>query len=222
VNSVYLFNRLHNRKKDKTRIIPNFYPRAIEKLAYNQQEKPKYILSISNGFGKRKNIDTALKAFALVRKQYSNIEYHLIGDGMEPYGSAYQFAKENNITGGIKFLGKLPFKEVIKKMQSAIIFLHPSREESFGMAVLESMVIGTPVIGGENSGNIPYLLENGKAGFLCNINSVKDISKGIIKLLVDRNYARMLTETARQLACQRYSEDGVVSKYLEYFEHILS
>ena len=93
VNSKYLYDKLDTPKKRRARIIPNFYSKFIEDLAYNRTEKSKYILSVSNGFGKIKNIDTALKAFALVRKYYHDIEYYLIGDGMEPSGPAYQFAK---------------------------------------------------------------------------------------------------------------------------------
>ena len=48
-------------------------------------------------------------------------------------------------------------------MRKALILIHTSRGESFGMAVLEAMIIGMPVIGGEKSGNI---LDHGKAGDL--------------------------------------------------------
>ena len=221
VNSVYLFNRLPNNKKEKTRVIPNFYSRSIEKFAYDQTEKSKYILSVSNGFGKRKNIHNALKAFALVRKQHSNIEYHLIGDGMEVSGPAHQFAKENNITSGIKYLGRLPFNEVIQKIQKAKIFLHPSREESFGMTVLEAMIIGSPVIAGNKSGNIPHLLNHKVTGELCNINSSKDIEKSILKILQDKQYAKKLVKNARIDAKKKYSERYVISKYIDYYRDIL-
>jgi glycosyltransferase involved in cell wall biosynthesis len=220
VNSKYLFDKLDTQKQKKTRIIPNFYSKVIESINYNQEEKSKYILSVSNGFGKRKNINTALKAFAFVRSLYPDIEYHLVGDDMEPFGAAYQFAKKNNILSGIKFLGRLPFIEVIKKIQNAKIFLHPSREESFGMAVLEAMIIGTPVIGGENSGNVPYLLDHGKAGELCNINSPEDVGKSILKLLNDRQYSEKLIKNAYKCAEKNYSENSIITKYLDYYYNV--
>jgi len=222
VNSKYLYDKLDTKKKGRARIIPNFYSKFIEGLAYNQAEKTKYILSVSSGFGKRKNIDTALKAFALVRKYYHDIEYYLIGDGMEPSGPAFQFAKKNNIISGVKFLGKVPFNEVINKINKAQIFLHPSREESFGMAVLEAMVIGTPVIGGEKSGNIPYLLDHGKAGELCNVDSPEDIGKSILKILQDSDYAEKLMRNAYIYAKNKYSKNIIISKYIDYYYDILN
>lgn len=221
VNSKYLFDKLDTQKQRKTRIIPNFYSKVIDSIDYNQEKKSKYILSVSNGFGKRKNINTALKAFALVRNLYPDIEYHLVGDDMEPFGAAYQFAKKNNILSGVKFIGRLPFAEVTKKIQSAKIFLHPSREESFGMAVLEAMIIGTPVIGGENSGNIPYLLYHGKAGELCNINSTEDIGRSILKILHDRQYAEKLMKNAYKYAEKNYSENSIISRYLDYYYNVI-
>ena len=222
VNSKYLYDKLDTKKKGRARIIPNFYSESIEDLPYDQAEKTKYILSVSNGFGKRKNIDTALKAFALVRKHYHDIEYYLIGDGMAPSGPAYQFAKKNNIISGVKFLGKVPYDEVIKKIHKAQILLHPSKEESFGMVVLEAMIIGTPVIGGEKSGNIPYLLDHGRAGKLCNINSPEDIGKSILKILQEEDYAKNLMRNAYIFAKKEYSENIIVSKYIDYYHDILN
>ena len=185
-------------------------------------KKDNYVVSVSNGFGKRKNIDTALIAFALVKKQYSNIEYHLIGDGMEPLGPAYKFAKEKNILSGVKFLGKLPFNEVVHKIQKAMIFLHPSREESFGMSVLEAMILGTPVIGGGKSGNIPYLLDHAKAGELCNINSPEAIRKSMLKILQNKRYAKKIIKNASIYAKKKYSENIIISKYLDYYYDIIN
>ncbi|MGV7222800.1 MAG: glycosyltransferase family 4 protein [Nitrospinales bacterium] len=222
VNSKYLFNKLAEGYKAKSRIINNFFAKELEAHFKCPCKKDNYVVSVSNGFGKRKNIETALKAFALVKKQYSNIEYYLIGDGMEPFGPAYEFAKGNNILNGIKFLGNLPFNEVIQKVQKASIFLHPSREESFGMAVLEAMILGTPVIGGARSGNIPYLLDHAKAGELCNINSPEAIQKSMLKILQNKRYANKLIRNAHNYAEKNYSENLVISKYLDYYYDILN
>ncbi len=221
-NSKYLFNKLSDNNKAKSRVINNFFTKELEVYSKCSCNKDNYVVSVSNGFGKRKNISTALKAFALVKMQYSNIEYHLIGDDMEPLGPAYQFAKENNILSGIKFIGKLPFNEVIQKIQKASIFLHPSREESFGMAVLEAMVIGTPVIGGRKSGNIPYLLDHSKAGELCNINSPEGIKKSMFKILQNKRYAKKNIKNAHIYAEKKYSENKIISNYLNYYYDIIN
>ena len=221
MNSKYLFNKLDNKKKERQEVIPNFYSRFIENIIIIRKKNQNTSLVLVMVLGKEKILILALKAFTFVRKQFPDIEYHLVGDDMESFGAAYQFAKKKICINGIKFLGKLPFNEVIKKIQKARIFLHPSREESFGMAVLEAMIIGTPVIGGEKSGNIPYLLDHGKAGELCNINSPEDVGKSILKILHDRQYAEKLMENAYKYAEKNYSENSIISKYLDYYYNIL-
>lgn len=51
------------------------------------------------------------------------------------------------------------------------------------MVVLGAMVTGTPVIGGNQSGTIPFRLDQRKSGMLCDINSPEDIAKCVLKLL---------------------------------------
>lgn len=221
-NSQYLYNLLGNRDKKKARIITNFFSTNLEEIASMQVEKSNFILSVSNGFGRRKNIDTALKAFAIARRSHPDIEYHLIGDGMEIGGPAHVHAIENNIADGVHFIGSISYFKVIEKMKKALIFLHPSREESFGMTVLEAMVIGTPIVGGKKSGNIPYLLDHGNAGMLCDINSPKDIAKGVLKLLENPDLSKRVSKKAEKFAKANFSEDIIAEAYLAYYRDIIN
>lgn len=219
-NSQYLYKLLSKKNKSKTKMIPNFYAKRLENYFNDSQDKKNYIISISNGYGRRKNMDTSLYAFQTVKAVLPEYEYHLVGDGMEEGGPAYQFAIKNNLQHGVIFKGAIPFAEVIKEITLAKVFLHPSREESFGMAVLESMIMGTPIVAGKRSGNMPHLLDNGKAGVLCNINSPKDISHSILSILQDEDYASRLRESANCFAKKIFSEENVISQYLEYYHYL--
>jgi glycosyltransferase involved in cell wall biosynthesis len=221
-NSRYLYDRLPARNKRKARIVPNFYSSVLEARVAQVVVKSNFILSVSNGFGRIKNIDTALKAFSLLRKEGVKVEYHLVGDGMEEGGSAHQYAHNNGLAEGVRFIGKMPFYNITTKMKQALIMLHPSREESFGMSVLEAMAMGTPVVGGSRSGNIPYLLDGGRAGLLCDVNSPDQIAKGLLRVLSDEEYARSLSQAAKQFARENFSEDVVIHQYTDYYRDILN
>jgi L-malate glycosyltransferase len=221
-NSQYLYNCLNSRNKKKARIITNFFSKNLEEMASVQMEKSYFVLSVSNGFGRRKNIQSALKAFAIVRRRHPDIEYHLIGDGMEMGGPAYEYAMQNNVNDGVRFIGKIPYADTIEKMKRALIFLHPSKEESFGMVVLEAMVMGAPVVGGKNSGNIPYLLDRGNAGLLCDVNSSQDIAESVLKLLENPDLSERLSKKAKKYAKANFCEDIVIYKYIDYLQNVLS
>ncbi|GAG07432.1 unnamed protein product, partial [marine sediment metagenome] len=150
-NSQYLFDLLSKKNRKKACIIPNFYSKALEEHSSAPGRKSNFILSVSNGFSRYKNIQTGLRTFSIIKQKYPDLEYHLLGDDMGLGGAAHVYARKNKLTDGVRFIGKLPFNQVIRKIRKALVFLHPSREESFGMSVLESMVIGTPVVAGYRS-----------------------------------------------------------------------
>ncbi|WP_299707739.1 glycosyltransferase family 4 protein [uncultured Pontibacter sp.] len=220
-NSSYTYNQLVRRTQKKTRIIDNFYTSELEENIPDPLIKGNYITTAVQGFTHRKNVDTALKAFAQIRARHPEVEYHLIGVDMEEGGLAYQFAEANGLTDGVRFLGPLPFDEVYQHIAKARILLHPSREESFGMVPLEAMVAGTPVVGGSKSGFIPDLLDFGKAGLLCDINSPDDIAGTVMQLLEDKQMVDELTQKGREFARANYSEDVIIDKHLAYYSEIM-
>ena len=160
-------------------------------------------------------------AFSLIRDKFKDLEYYLVGDDMQEGGPAHKFAKENNFSSKVRFLGKLSYDETLKKISRAKIFLHSSKEESFGMSVLESMVLGTVVIGGNNSGNIPKLLNNGRAGILCNVNSSENIAESLTYLLKSPNSCDKISRSAKNFAKTHFTESVIVDRYLLYYKNIL-
>ncbi len=220
-NSEYLYNRLGKRIQEKTKIISNFFNSTLmDKKGIAKKEN--YILTVANGFGNLKNIKNSLQAFSLIREKIKNIEYHLVGYGMETFGEAYAYAKSNNLVEGIKFLGFIPYNEVIGKIKKAKILLHSSLEESFGMVVLESMVLGTPVIGGNKSGNVPYLLKRGELGILCNVKEPKQIAQSILSLLNDNEHYDYILRAARTFAEEEFNEEKQINKLINYYNTIVS
>ena len=221
-NSQYLFSLLGKRDQKKARVIANFYSWELEAQSSEDPNRSNVILSVSNGFGRRKNITTALRAFALIRKKWRDVEYHLVGDGMEMGGPAHEYAVQNEICDGVWFIGKLAFAEVVKKMKQSLIFLHPAREESFGMSVLEAMVLGTPVVAGYQAGNVPFILKGGEVGLLCDVRSAEDIAQAVLRLSEDRKLLESLSMSAMEHARNQYREDVIVPQYEQYYRDILN
>ena len=66
------------------------------------------------------------------------------------------------------------------------LFILPSSSESFGLAALEALACGVPVIA-TNNGGIPELVENGKSGFLSDVGNVEEMSKNALHILSDKS-----------------------------------
>lgn len=220
-NSSYTYNMLDKGTRKKTRIINNFFTPELEESLLLPARKGNYITSVAMGFSHRKNIETALRAFAVVRKQHPEMEYHLLGADMEPGGLAQQYARQHNLEKGVKFIGMQPYKVVMETIANAKLLLHTAREESFGMVLLEAMVAKTPVIGGNNSGYIPTLLDNGNAGLLCDINSPQAVAQCVLQLVEDEKLSQQFVQNAYLFAHNNYSEDAVIQQHLAYYSDIL-
>jgi len=219
-NSYYLEN-LINKGKGIVKVIPNFYKEALDEHYDKTKIDSNKIVSVANGFGGRKNIKAALHAFKIIRQRYPDSEYHIIGKQMQEGASAYQYAMRYDLTKGVVFKGPMDYNEVIEEVRTSRVLLHPSKEETFGNSVLEAMVLGTPVVGGERSGNIPYLLNKGVAGVLCDINSPKSIAKAISKLFDNDDLWNEIRSHAKSYATSNYNKDRVIDQLVNYYKYIL-
>ncbi|MBD1395627.1 glycosyltransferase family 4 protein [Pontibacter sp. JH31] len=220
-NSSYTYNQLDRKTKSKTRIIDNFYPSTLEQRLSANAQKGNYIITVAQGFTHRKNIETGIQAFAILRKRFPDLEYYLVGVDSEEGGLAQQYAQKHNLTDGIRFIGPLPYDEVFRLIQNARVLLHPSREESFGMVLLEAMIARTPVVGGKDSGYIPHLLNYGKAGLLCDVNSPDSMATEVGRILSDEELYQSLVKAGYTYAEDNFSEDVIVDQHLKYYGEIL-
>jgi len=220
-NSAYTYQLLNKSEKAKAVTIDNFYTEDIVRFSGEITGKGNYIISVVQGFTNRKNIKRSLHAFANLRKRFPELEYRLIGVDMEENGRAHQYASQHQLTEGVRFIGPQPFEEVIKHTAGALLLVHPSLEESFGMAVLEAMVAGTPVVGGKKSGFVPYLLDHGNTGILCDVTSIEEMTNAMFTLLEDENLRNSLIKKAKAFAHTNFSEDVIIDKHLNYYSKIL-
>lgn len=219
-NSVYTYNQLPARHRRKATVLDNFFSPGIEEDIVKPAEKENNIISVVNGFTKRKGIHRSLQAFASIRAAFPTLEYHLVGIEMEEGGAAHIYAKQHGLDQGVKFIGHQTHEQLLQRVANAKLLLHPSVEESFGMAVLESMVVGTPVVGGKDSGYVSYLLDHGRAGMLCDIYSPEDIARKAIELLSDKALAEDVARKAYDFAQLYYSEEAIVQKHLELYKAV--
>ena len=167
-------------------VIPNFI--CFED--YNQTNNKKYkkriaqnnekvITHISN-FRKVKRIQDVLKAFKIINDSMPS-KLVLVGDGPER-AKMERLSRELNISKDVNFLGNL--KSTKEVLNISDLFMLPSSSESFGLAALEALACGVPVIA-TNKGGIPEVVEHGKSGYLSKVGDFKDMSNKALSILND-------------------------------------
>ncbi len=203
-------------------VIPNavdhnrFYPRENPqlRLRYAHPDE-KLLLHISN-FRPIKRIEDVIRIFAQVSEKVGS-RLLMVGDGPDR-SRAFELASELGISGRVAFLGSFPRIEDL--LAVCDLFLLPSTQESFGLAALEGMASGVPVVA-SNVGGIPEVVQDGVNGFLFNPHDVNGMAEAAIKLLSDKEKHQRFSKAARDHAVQMFSETTIVPLYMKAYEEAL-
>ena len=169
----------------------------------------------------RKNIPRLVEAFAVLRSEferhprYSGLRLILIGDEISRNPAVRRAVVETRAEAVVRFLGFVPLETLKVFYRSAAAFAFPSLYEGFGLAPLEAMACGTPVV----ASAVPSLIEAvGEAAELVNPENVFDIARGLREVLLDEDRRSRLAaagpERARRFHWDRTARD-VLSVYRE-------
>ena len=172
------------------------------------------VLAANAGFGRLKNVHRLLAAWPAVLEALPDAELALAGDGYETGGRAHQWAQQRGLSKAVRFIGPVRRPELRALMGSCSVFAHPSLEESFGMVVLEAMAVGVPVLGGQRSGAVPWLLTDG-AGVLVDVREPSAIAEGLIRLLTDKQSAQLTARRGHERASEEFDIQQVAEAYVE-------
>ena len=132
----------------------------------------------------------------------------MVGEGPER-NMAEDLCKRLGITNKVIFFGKS--NEIDKILCFTDVFLLPSETESFGLAALEAMASGVPVIS-SNSGGLPEVNIHNKTGFLSDLGNVHDMAKNAIAILKDEKRLDEFKRNSKEHT-KLFSLDAVLPKY---------
>ncbi|MCH7690071.1 MAG: N-acetyl-alpha-D-glucosaminyl L-malate synthase BshA [candidate division Zixibacteria bacterium] len=141
----------------------------------------------------------------------------LIGEGPDTILARRQITKKR-LTDKVIFLGNQNRVEAL--LPCADLFLLPSEEESFGLAALEALACGVPVIGTSGTGLVEVVNDE-ENGYLLPVGDTTLMADKAIKLLQDETKLKKFKESASRLVAEKFKAEKIVTKYENYYEEIL-
>lgn len=206
----------------KVHVIPNFVnvqlyrPDGASPYARTLFQPGEQVLIHISNFRPVKRIADVLGIFDRVRREMP-ARLLLIGDGPER-SLAERLARQGGFEDRTVFLGNVAAVETI--LPVAHLLLLPSDSESFGLAALEAMACGVPVVG-TAAGGLPEVVEDGKNGILRPVGDVSGMAADALGLLRDEERWRAFSRAARQRAVEDFPRDEIVLRYRALYEETL-
>lgn len=204
-------------------VIPNFIEIDVAQSHHftncqrDLMAKPseKIITHISN-FRKVKRIPDVIKIFHQIQQQIP-AKLMMVGEGPEKEKAEY-LCEELGISNQVIFFGNT--QEIDKILCFTDLFLLPSETESFGLAALEAMACGVPVIS-SNTGGLPEVNLHGYSGFLSNVGDVSRMASFGIEILKEEKLHQQFKKQALERA-KEFDIYKILPMYETLYEKALS
>ncbi|TCS83366.1 glycosyltransferase family 4 protein [Tepidibacillus fermentans] len=194
----------------------------LEKISSTHSKKipsnERMILSVSNLYPS-KGIDLNLYAVSKLKNKYPNLKYYIVGDGPER-DRLRKLAEDLQIKEHVKFLGRLPHEKALEYMQACEIFSLPSWKEGFGIAYIEAMAFGKPVIGVVGEG-IEDVIQQGVTGVLVKPKDVESLVKALDDLLSDPTKGEEMGQNARKMVYDQLTWKENVQQTIDLYKAVL-
>ena len=192
----------------------------IEKVKINKNQKrlelnaknTDFIITSVGEINTNKNHEVVIKAIS--RLNISNIHYYIAGEGNKR-DYLIRLSKQLNIKNQIHLLGYR--NDIIEIYKASDVCCFPSIREGLGMAALEGMACGLPVIASKNRGTLDYC--NKDNSILCKYNSVDDFANAIVKLYKDKSLCKKMVNENKKIVELFSTENAVNAIKKIYFNN---
>ena len=203
--------------KGQIQIVPNGVD--IDKFKTQNSElkiaKPAPVIITVSRLVFKNGIDILIEAISQL-KTY-NLQLKIVGIG--PGESQLKnLARDLQASDRVQFLGNVTQEQLPSYLQSADIFVRPSRSEGLGTAFLEAMAAGLPVIA-TRVGGIPDFIVDGETGLFCS-EKPEDVAEKITILIKDHDLRERIAAGGRKLVLEKYDWKTIVEDMAKIFDKL--
>ncbi len=197
-------------------VIPNFVDTAAFVPPPFRTRHPPYILTHVSNFRPLKRVDLVIGVLAALNAKIP-AELQLVGDGPER-PRAQALVHELGLQDRVRFRGEID--DLLGIYQMSDVFLLPSATESFGLAALEAMACGVPVVASD-VGGLPEVVADGETGFLTAAGDVAAMAEAVLRLASDGALHRRMSRLARERVEAGFRLAPAIDRYEALYRRVL-
>ena len=202
----------------KIHIIPNGVDfEDVQNIQPKSTEHPS-ILFVGR-LAKIKGVDILLKAIPVIKEKIPAIHIYIAGLGPQEE-ELKELVKELNIEENVEFLGFISGGNKYAWYKSVDVCVFPSRHDSGPIVLLEAMACGKPIIA-SNVGGIPFMVEDGKTGFLFESGNVGELAEKIVILLKDKEMQEKMGEAGLEKV-KEFTWEKIAEQTVKVYKEVLS
>lgn len=153
-------------------------------------------------------IDRLIRAFAIFHSDFPESECRIYGTGSQ-LDSLKKLSLDLNVSNSVHFMGYVSNKFVPEKLREMDVYCALSRQESFGVAVVEASACGIPVIV-TDVGGLPEVVEDGKTGYIVK-GKAEEVAKKLVELYKNTELRTVLGRNGRNLVLEKYDWNKNIS-----------
>jgi len=182
-------------------------------------EDKKVILFLSR-INWKKGLDLLSKAYGRLARERDDVHLLIVGPDERGYKrKVVGWLEDEGVWERVTFAGMLTGEEKLATYAGSDLFVLPSYSENFGMAVVEAMACGLPVVISDRVG-IYKEVKRAKAGIIIQPDS-EDLYAALVKLLEDREEAQEMGIRGRGLVEERFAIERVADRVIEAFKEVI-
>jgi glycosyltransferase involved in cell wall biosynthesis len=163
--------------------------------------------------------DILLRAFAFARREMPDIRLTVVGTG-DMSAQLERMVHTLDLEPSVKFVGLIPHERIYSLLQDHHIMVMPSREEAFGVAVLEAAACGRPTIA-SRVGGVPEVLRDGETGLLVPPGNKTALAQAMLRLARDPKTCRSLGETGRAMVQEKFLWSESLDSMSQLYESVI-
>lgn len=203
--------------------LEKFDPSSFDKNANVQTISIGTVKTLKHVYG----IDILLKALSIVFSDIKNefpevsnqLNFRIVGGGTD-MDELKKLAVELGIDHLTHFTGSVSHEDVPNELNRLDIYVALSRQESFGVAVVEAQAMGIPVVV-SNVGGLPEVVQNGKTGFIVESENPQQAANAIKTLILDTELRQAMSLEAKQFAHSNFSWQSCAKKMSDVYHETL-